>query len=372
MSKRATFTHERLRRLRRLRAGLANAALVVTSLCVLFLGAEAVLRAYYWHRGPTSFFTAAYRHSLITLDDHLGWRATENVRVKTTMKNADGSEYPVVLSQDEHGFRLAGAAAGRRLARVLVVGDSFTHAREVSDDRTYYFLLSRALPAAVFAYGVAGYGTLQEYLALRRLFPIVRPDLIIWQYCPNDFINNSLALETQSTINNNGMRRPYLVEGTIDHIFPKPSTRLLREFAIRHSRVLYLATTRVDLLLARYSSTASVERDIERRGLEMTEFTDAVRVTDEIMGRVRELIGDVPMIAFSSQSGHSSQRAFADISARHRIDFLAGVPDALKTAEEQGHVITTADRAHWSEAGHQIVADALVAALTARCLLDLC
>jgi hypothetical protein len=136
MSKRATFTHERLRRLRRLRAGLANAALVVTSLCVLFLGAEAVLRAYYWHRGPTSFFTAAYRHSLITLDDHLGWRATENVRVKTTMKNADGSEYPVVLSQDEHGFRLAGAAAGRRLARVLVVGDSFTHAREVSDDRT--------------------------------------------------------------------------------------------------------------------------------------------------------------------------------------------------------------------------------------------
>lgn len=80
------------------------------------------------------------------------------------------------MLQDEHGFRLAGAAAGRRLARVLVIGDSFTHAREVSDDRTYYFLLSRALPAAVFAYGVAGYGTLLEYLALRRLPPVVRPD----------------------------------------------------------------------------------------------------------------------------------------------------------------------------------------------------
>jgi hypothetical protein len=53
-------------------------------------------------------------------------------------------------------------------------------------------------------------------------------------------------------------------------------------------------------------------------------------------------------------------------------DALAAVPDALKTAEEQGHVSTTADRAHWNEAGHQIVSDALVAALTETCLLDLC
>jgi hypothetical protein len=352
-------------RFRRLRAALANAALAVISVCVLVVIGEATVRAYHWYRGRTPFFTAAYRHSLITLDGHLGWRATENVRVQTIMKNADGSEYPVVLSQDARGLRLAGTTSGR-LARVLVIGDSFTHAREVSDDRTYYFLLSRALPADVFAYGVAGYGTLQEYLALEKLLPIVRPDLIIWQYCPNDFINNSLALEIQSTINNNGMRRPYLVNGTIQHLFPKPSTRLLREFASRHSRLLYLVTTRVDVLVARYSGTRSVERDIETRGLEMAEFADAVRITDDIMGRVRKVVGDIPMIAFSSQAGSSSLQAFQGISTRHRIAFVAGVPDALKAAEERGQVITTADRAHWNDTGHRIVADLLVSALRER------
>jgi lysophospholipase L1-like esterase len=327
------------------------------------LAGEAALRAYQWYRGSISFFTAPYRQSLITLDDQLGWRATENARVQTTMRNADGSEYRVVLSQDHHGFRLAPARSERRRARVLVIGDSFTHAREVSDDKTYYFLLSRALPADVFGYGVAGYGTLQEYLALRRLLPIVRPDLIIWQYCPNDFINNSLALETRSTTNNNGMRRPYLVEGTVRHLFPKPATRLLREFAIQHSRLLYVATSRFDRLVARYSRSGSVEHVIERLGLDMPEFSEAVRVTDEIIGRTRELVGDTPIVAFSSLPGPATLRAFADISARHRIDFLAAVPDALKAAEQQGRVVTTADRAHWNEAGHQVVADALAAAL---------
>jgi hypothetical protein len=69
--------------------------------------------------------------------------------------------------------------------------------------------------------------------------------------------------------------------------------------------------------------------------------------------------------AFSSQPGSSSLRAFADISARHRIAFLVG-PDALKAAEEQGRVVTTADRAHWNDAGHRIVADLLAAALRER------
>jgi lysophospholipase L1-like esterase len=356
-------------RLRRLKAALANAALVVASLCLLGLVGEGALRAYQWYRGPISFFTAPYRQSLITLDDHLGWRATENARVQTTMKSADGSDYRVALSQDRHGFRLTPVPSERSRARVLVIGDSFTHAREVSDDKTYYFLLSRALPADVFAYGVAGYGTLQEYLALRKLLPIVRPDLIIWQYCPNDFINNSFALETRSTTNNNGMRRPYLVEGTVRHLFPKPATRRLREFAIRYSRLLYLATTRFDLLVARFSRTASVEDEIERLGLDMAEFSEAVRVTDEIVRRTRELVGDTPIVAFSSLPGPSTLRAFADISARHRIDFLAGVSDALRAAEEQGHVVTTADRAHWNEAGHQVVAEALAAALRSADLL---
>jgi hypothetical protein len=355
---------------------LANATLFVTFLCVSLVGGEASLRIYHWFRNGIPFFTRSsenHDQSLIVLDDQRGWRATENVRVQTLMKNADGSEYRVTLSQDEHGFRLFGdlTAVGSRRPRVLVIGDSFTHAREVSDSKTYYAILRASFDAEVFAYGVGGYGTLQEYMALAEYFTMIKPDLIIWQYCPNDFINNSAALESRSTANNNGMRRPYLVNGRIEYVLPKPYTRLVREYAIRYSRFLYFVISRVDRLLAVSSRASALERDIETKGLEMPEFTDAVLVTDQIMGRARRLVGDVRILAFSSQGG-VSLRMFADISSKHDIDFLASVPDVLRAAEERGIVITTADRAHWNEAGHRIVAGVLATALKERCLIDLC
>ena len=42
------------------------------------------------------------------------------------------------------------------------------------------------------------------------------------------------------------------------------------------------------------------------------------------------------------------------------IEFIAGVPDALSVAATQGIEFRAEDKAHWNEAGHQIVAEVLI------------
>ena len=71
-------------------------------------------------------------------------------------------------------------------------------------------LIRRLLDVEVFMYAGPGYGTLQEYLALDRYLPEVRPDLVLVQLCRNDAVNNLWALERSSYLNNNLMVRPYL------------------------------------------------------------------------------------------------------------------------------------------------------------------
>ncbi len=344
------------------------------SILVVFIGGEAALRLVYWLRDGTPFFAKASVGSMTTLDEHRGWRATENARVQRLTRDAGGSEHQVTFTQDEHGFRQFGnlTATGFRRPRVLVIGDSFTQGREVSDSETYFAILSKSLDAEVFAYGVAGYGTLQEYMALADYFTMIKPDLIIWQYCPNDFINNSPSLERKSVINNNGMRRPYLVNGRVEYILPKGFSRLIREYAIEHSRFLQFIIGKIDRIHAGSAGGSTLQGDIDSPDLAIPEFAAAVQVTDEIMGRVRQLVGRVRVVAFTSQSGSVTEPLFAQISAKHDVDFVSGLPDTLRAAQDRGVVVTAEDKAHWSAQGHRLVAGLLLTALKERCLLDLC
>ena len=101
--------------------------------------------------------------SSITLDEKLGWRATENYRFDGIKRNFDGTEYHATVSQGSNGFRLfRNVSSGK--PRIFVIGDSFTQATDVSDDKTYYAVLKRVLDAEAFGYGVGGYGSLQEFL----------------------------------------------------------------------------------------------------------------------------------------------------------------------------------------------------------------
>jgi hypothetical protein len=75
---------------------------------------------------------------------------------------------------------------------IMVVGDSFVWGLDSEADERFTELLKPRLPDyKVLAAGVAGYGTDQEYLLLKRLWPKVKPAVVVLVFCSdNDRLDN--------------------------------------------------------------------------------------------------------------------------------------------------------------------------------------
>lgn len=349
---------------------LAKPLLSLVALGLTFLVLECSLRAYHKLRydvplrpGPAGLARyveqgSGSRLSPIVLDDLRGWRATPHYAVRGTRRNSDGSPYDAEASFDARGFRVFGDPASPH-RRILVLGDSFTQAVEVSDDKTYAAIIGRSQGAELFVYGVGGYGTLQEYLSLDAYLEQIQPDILLWQYCSNDFVNNVPELERDSIFSNNGLVRPYRVDGETIYLLPKADPLGLRSLTTRHSRFAYWALSRWDIVQARFLVTpiGTVERDIEQQGFQHAGFSRAVEVTDRLMAEVRRRAGGVPIVGFSCDDRWPYHGALEHISERHGILF-APVGRVVDEAEQRGS-ISKMDDGHWNEHGHRLAAEVI-------------
>ena len=344
--------HTDLRR-RFLLPGLA----VVLPLALLGAAAEGTIRLHHLvQRLRTGNSTSS-----LALDDDLGWRATANYRFAGWKLNAAGERERVVVTTDGEGFRLRGrGGAGRRF---LVVGDSYTHALDASDDETYYARLGATLGVEVDAYGAAGYGTLQEYLFLDEHLDRIRPDAVLLQLCSNDIINNSYDLERGSVVNNNGLRRPYLgADGAISRRLPRPAP-WLRHLANSRLRSLYWLLARLDRRRAARGG-GETEARIAAQGDRYPPFAEAVEVTRRVFAMIRRRVpAAVPIYAFSVDGGDPYEDALRRLAEQNGMRYVDGVPQALAAAEGTGMTTRAADGAHWNGRGHGVAAAALAEAL---------
>ena len=338
-------------------------AIAASAVGVLFAGlvslgiGEIALRLVHLVRDGIPFTETPGAAGAITLDPSLGWRATANYSRELENTTKQGAVYRVHRSQKEFGFRSFGnpRAPGMKL---LVIGDSYTQAAAVSDDNTYHALLGQMLGMEVFAYGAGGYGTLQEYLVLDEVVDHIRPSMLLWQFCSNDFINNSHELEVASTLNNNGWTRPYWENGAIVLRSPKPTSAQMRDWIQRHSRFLYFLMSRIDRLGA-HVRPESVERAIEREGVDHAGFARAIGVTDTLMGLVRARVGSIPMYAFNCDRYEPYTTAWEHIARRHNIPFWRDVGQSVDEAWKEGQDVLASSDGHWNEHGHALIAQKL-------------
>ena len=91
---------------------------------------------------------------------------------------------------------------------ILFVGDSFVYGNGVKAGERFSDLLRQELPAfRIVNAGVAAYGTDQEYLLLRRLWPRIKPSVVVLIVCvDNDHEDNSTNSRHGHTL------RPYLAQ----------------------------------------------------------------------------------------------------------------------------------------------------------------
>jgi hypothetical protein len=146
----------------------------------------------------------------------------------------------------------AAKPAGR--LRIAVLGDSCAEALQVPIEQTFWKLLERRLascPAAggraveALDFGVAGYGTAQELLTLRRQVWRFQPDVVLLAFYPgNDVRNNARPLEQDPL-------RPYYVLGPDGSLALDDSFRAAAGYRLRRTaaaRLTYGAYDHLRLL----------------------------------------------------------------------------------------------------------------------------
>ncbi len=293
-----------------------------------------------------------------SLSGTIGWRPTANLTVDRDMPGFG----PVRYQTTRDGFRVFGDPASPK-RKVLVVGDSFTEGETVSAGETYYEQLGRMRPdLEIFGIGGGGFGTLQEYLLVDGSVDEIKPALVIVQMHPNDVINNSHALESRSTTDNNQLTRPYWEDGRIVSRFPEnPGWGPLYNLA-RRSYLLRLVN--VNLTFLRAKSLGSIEQFARQ---DDPDVARAVTTTVELLQMIQKRAG-VPVAAFSVRPDRAvGFWSVSDVCRRAGVEFIPGIGEAVESAHAAGEKVSGLPvDAHWNRRGHEIAAGLIDAWLRQR------
>jgi len=285
------------------------------------------------------------------LAERIGWRPIANTVLDQDVPGFGRVHY----STTRGGFRVFGDPASSKL-KVLFIGDSFTEAATVSDGEAFYEDLAKTVPdIEVFAIGGGGYGTLQEYLLLDEWVDEIRPGLVIVQMHPNDLINNSHALESRSTTDNNQMTRPYWEDGRIVSRFPENTGWGPLYNLIRHSYLLRLVN--VNLVFLRAKRVGSIEQFATREDPDVVRATGA---TVELLRMIKRR-ANAPVAVFSARPDDAVRFwTVSDVCRRAGVIFIPGVGETVEQAGAAGERVSGLPRdAHWNARGHQIAAAVL-------------
>ena len=136
-------------------------------------------------------------HVDFQLHKNYGWTHKKD----TSRYSISTSDKPVRIEYNKKGYRDVDHIISKppQTKRVAIIGDSFTAAIQVDIDNTFAKKLQNYINDKSFYrweilnFGVAAYGTFQEFLTLKNEFINYNPDIIILQTFPfNDICDNTI------------------------------------------------------------------------------------------------------------------------------------------------------------------------------------
>ncbi|MCH8903490.1 MAG: SGNH/GDSL hydrolase family protein [Bacteroidetes bacterium] len=296
-----------------------------------------------------------------THSEYLGWKTVDNISSNNEVKGYGKINYSTTI----HGFRRFGDVDSEKV-KIFVVGDSYTQAYNVDDDSTYYdFIENNHNEVEMFAYGCSGYGSLQEYMIIDKYMDSINPDLILWQFCSNDVINNVHEFESSSIIDNNLMTRPYLEDGEIVYKFPTPNLFMHR--VLQSSYLLKFLNIRMRLLYG-IIAPQTIENKLTK---EHPLLVEGKSVTIEILTLLKERCGEIPILAFNMDRPEWLGETYNEVCASTGIIFLDNIPDIILTAQEAGIKVTgLPHNVHFNNTGNSIIGNHILNYLLAEGLIE--
>jgi len=271
---------------------------------------------------------ASERSLTYSYDAELGWAPVPNSSsVVTTARTIN-------VQHNSLGFRDIEFERDARPA-ILFIGDSFVWGVDAEANERFTDLLrSRISDHAIVNAGVSGYGTDQEFLLLRRIWAKIQPSVVVLIFCTdNDRLDNA------TNIRYDGYQKPYFA--TADD-----GTLVLRGQPVPISRQLYIKRNWLvrHLWLARVVAFAYVE--IRHPQVYVPD------PTERIVSKMREFVeANGGRLVIGLQS---SDERMVEYPRSEQIPFVA-FDGAEAYASRYG--------AHWTPAGHKLVAERLLGLL---------
>jgi lysophospholipase L1-like esterase len=319
------------------------------SLLIFLLAGEIAIRLY------LALSAHDIHRATAAKDNLLGWKAKAHFETKFETKDQLKQPYPVHYQTVQHGFRFYGDPHTDR-KKAFFLGDSFTQAAEVSDTSTFYHHLCKKLNFECFAYGMSGFGTLQEFLFLQQHIDSIQPDVFILQMCTNDFIDNhhELALACMYEMHE---KRSYLqADGKIVHQIPLSCFRQFLqylkfpEFVYKRIRRILLTQGKIDV----------GESKISAQKLNYPLFAEAVERTEFLVQKIMTLLPEgTQLVIFCADAYEPQHETIRKLANRNNLPFVEGHIHALREAEGLGKAPFHRDGVHWSPEGHRVVAEEL-------------
>ena len=226
---------------------------------------------------------------------------------------------------------------------MLFIGDSFVWGVDAEANERFTDLLrSRISNTAIVNAGVSGYGTDQEYLLLQRIWPTIQPAVVVLIFCTaNDRLDNG------TNVRYDGYQKPYFATAA-------DGTLVLRGQPVPKSRQFYIKQDWLvrHLWLARVVAFAYVE--IRHPQVYVPD------PTERIVSKIREFVeahGARLIVGLQSGDDKLIQHLRAE-----RIPFVA-----FNGAEAYSDLYG----AHWTPAGHRLVAERLLGLLSENNIVQL-
>ncbi len=195
--------------------------------------------------------------------------------------------------------------------RIAILGDSFSEALQVDQEKTYWSILERELQATpefksqtfeVINFGVSGFGTIQEWQMLEHYVGNFAPDLVLLAFLPgNDVRNNSRHLESDhrrpfAKLNNGKLQLDFSFrDDPNEKRFRQLTLSACKDQAIRNSRLVHLLYRTLENWRSRTASQNTLntsDTNADEAGIDNAVFappkTDAWQEAWEITDRVLE------------------------------------------------------------------------------------
>jgi len=303
--------------------------------------------------------SAPVPHNYRVLDTIYGWHVQEGYHYQGRMRDKCDSSYAVNISFGKNGFRRWGNPAVIDKKKVLFLGDSYTAAVQTGDDHLFYKIIGDSLPLEVFAFGAAGFGNTQEAMFLERYVNEVKPDIVVWQFCSNDFMDNYWELE-KAAIYRVRMKRPYILEdGNTVYHWEEEYPRTVRPY----SNFLYFILKRIAKITGTFDQAPKepAEKFIGEQGLAYPLFAKSVKMTDAVIKKVKSVLpASTKLIAFDADGYQPQYDQFKRLCSENNIPFVDGLANMVSDAENKGQCVRSDDGYHWNNRGNAMVAQFLI------------